>query len=180
MSDSDFEQRLAAFCADRFGGGEDVSALRRLSGGANMESWAFDYGGRGMVLRRLPEGMAERGGDAASVAAISLATQAKLIELARERGVVAPEVLARLQESDGLGTGFVMARVEGETLPHKILDNRDFAQAEKRLCDQCAEQLAAIHVIPPDQAPDEIRTAGAETLLAEQERAYREIGGAIP
>lgn len=180
MSDSDFAQRLAAFCADRFGDKGDPTGLQRLSGGANMESWAFAYGGRGMVMRRLPAGMEERGEEAGSVAAISLATQADLIELAREHGITAPEVLARLEEKDGLGTGFVMAKAEGETLPPKILGNPDFARAEALLAEQCAAELAAIHAIPLSAAPDEIQAIDAEPLLNEQERAYREIGGAIP
>lgn len=180
MSGKDFEDKLAAFCADRFGRVGELSGLERLSGGANMESWGFDYGGRGMVLRRLPAGMDERGEEAGSVAAISLATQADLIELARRRGVTAPELLARLEEPDGLGKGFVMARAKGETLPHRILGNPDFAAAEARLAGQCAAELAAIHAIPISEAPADVRAIDAATLLAEQERAYREIGGAIP
>ena len=180
MTDADFAQRLAAFCADRFGEDCGLSGLERLSGGANMESWAFGWGGRQMVLRRLPDGMEERGADVGSVAAISLAGQADLIELARSHGVIAPAVLARLEPGDGLGKGFVMARAEGETLPHKILGNPHFAEAEAKLANQCAAELAAIHAIEAKGLPDEVRFVAAETLLSEQEHAYREIGGAIP
>ena len=38
----------------RMAGGASLplSNLGRLSGGANMESWSFDWGGAGYVLRR--------------------------------------------------------------------------------------------------------------------------------
>lgn len=179
MPKDDFRVKLAAFCADRFGAGE-LSGLQRLSGGANMESWAFEYGGRGMVLRRLPANMEERGAEAGSIAAISLAAQADLIARARAHGVTAPEVLARLDPTDGLGRGFVMAKAEGETLPHRILGNPAFADAEARLAKQCATELAAIHAIPANEVPDEIRAVDAQTLLDAQEEAYRELHAAIP
>ncbi|NNC72895.1 MAG: phosphotransferase family protein [Sphingomonadaceae bacterium] len=179
MSDAEFADKLTAFCADRFGEGE-LSGLNRLSGGASMESWAFDYGGREMVLRRLPEEMAERGGDADPLTAISLETQAELIELARGRGVTAPEVLAVIEERNDFCKGFVMVRAVGETLPHKILGNPDFASAEARLTEQCARELAAIHAIDPADLPGEIKQVTPEMLLAEQEQSYREVEAAIP
>lgn len=179
MTDAEFEEKLAALCTDRFGGGA-LSGLSRLSGGASMESWAFEYAGRAMVLRRLPDEMAERGGDADPLTAISLETQAELIELARGKGVTAPEVLAVLEERDDCGTGFVMARAEGETLPHKILGNPHFAKAEAQLTGQCARELATIHAIDPAELPEDIKQVTLEMLLAEQEQSYREISGAIP
>lgn len=145
-----------------------------------MESWAFDYGGREMVLRRLPEGMEERDVEAGSIAAIPLNTQATLIELARSQGVTAPEVLAVLQDGDGLSKGFVMARAKGETLPHKILGNPDFAEAEQCLTAQCARELAAIHAIDRSALPADIQQVTPQMLLTEQESSYREIDGAIP
>lgn len=180
VDERQFEERLAAFCARAFGGGAALDGLRRLSGGASMESWAFDHGGRAMVLRRLPDGIDDRGDTDSTVTAISLATQAELIEIARSHGVTAPEVLAQLGEADGIGKGFVMARAEGETLPHKILGKPNFATAESRLTEQCALELARIHAIAPGQLPAEIQQVTASELLDQQEAAYRALGGAIP
>ena len=54
---NDFAELLAA-AMRRFAGKGDLSALSRLSGGANMESWAFEWGSGGRtapyVLRRAP------------------------------------------------------------------------------------------------------------------------------
>lgn len=179
MPDSQFTAKLTAFCADRFGEGE-LSGPTKLSGGASMESWAFGYGGRDMVLRRLPDEMEDRGGDADPTIAISLETQARLIEIARDHGVTAPEVLATIEERDDFGKGFVMARAEGETLPHKILGNPDFAKAEAALTGQCAKELATIHAIDRNILPGDIVEVTPELLLTQQEASYREVGGSIP
>ena len=145
-----------------------------------MESWAFSFGDQEIVLRRLPDGIAGHEDESATVSAISLDAQADLIEQARQSGVTAPEVLAKLSDSDGIGQGFLMAKAEGETLPHKILGNPKFASAKERLTDQCARELAAIHAMYIGDLPDEIQAADAKQLLQLQEQAYRDLNAAIP
>jgi aminoglycoside phosphotransferase (APT) family kinase protein len=178
MEESDFQRALAQFCLQRFGAAP-LEPARRLSGGANMESWLFAVGGQEMVLRRMPEAMAERAAAQDAVTAVSLTGQAELIRIAGAQGVTAPQVLAELGPADALGQGFVMARAHGETLPHKILDNPAFAVAQARLTQQCARELAAIHALDPAMLPDEIQTVTARQLLDGQEAIYRQLGGAI-
>ena len=50
---SDLSTLLPPFMT-RVAGAGDLSNLTRLSGGANMESWAFEWGGGAYVLRRAP------------------------------------------------------------------------------------------------------------------------------
>ncbi len=180
MGDEDLKARLDAVCRAHFDSNDEIRDLQQLSGGASMESWAFAHGDQEMVLRRLPEGIAGDDSDAATVSAISLDAQADLIEIAREAGVTAPQVLAKLTSHDGIGQGFLMARAHGETLPHKILANPDFAEAVGRLTEQCARELAAIHAIDPAMLPDEIQAANASQLLQLQEQAYRDLDATIP
>ncbi|TMR34597.1 phosphotransferase family protein, partial [Actinomadura geliboluensis] len=45
---------VAAALAARLG--SEITGLRRLSGGASRETWAFDAGGRALILRRDPPG----------------------------------------------------------------------------------------------------------------------------
>ena len=71
MSDEAFESRLAALCRDAFGEGE-LQRLARLSGGANMESWALDWGTERLVLRRLPGGGGSEAPAEGNLGAISL------------------------------------------------------------------------------------------------------------
>lgn len=180
MGDDDLKEKLGTFCQTQFGGDGEIVNLQRLSGGASMESWAFDYAERKIVLRRLPDGIADNEADAATVAAISLDAQADLIELARKAKVTAPEVLSKLKPEDGIGQGFLMVRAAGETLPHKILGNPEFASAIDRLTEQCAAELSAIHAIDIATLPDEIQSVSAAGLLSLQEQAYRDIRVEIP
>ncbi|MGR8921011.1 MAG: phosphotransferase family protein, partial [Gammaproteobacteria bacterium] len=58
-----------------------------------------------------------------------------------------PAVLHVLEPADGLGEGFLMKWVEGETLGARIARHEDFAGVRPRLARQCGEILARIHAI---------------------------------
>ncbi|PHR16744.1 MAG: phosphotransferase family protein [Sphingopyxis sp.] len=177
MTDDMFQEKLAAYCARTFGEGGELADVQRLSGGASMESWAFAYGGENYVLRRLPTGLSP---DDDGLRGVPLATQADVIELARSVGVTAPEVRGRLKPEDDLGEGFIMTKAEGETLPHKILGNPEFAQAESRLTSQCAQELAAIHRIEMNPLLQSLEYFSPAELIGLQKDKYHEIGGQIP
>jgi len=177
MNDDIFRDKLAAYCVKTFGAGGELGDVQRLSGGASMESWAFSYGGEDYVLRRLPSGLSP---DDDGLRGVPLSTQADIIELARAAGVTAPEVRGRLNDGDGLGEGFIMTKAEGETLPHKILGNPDFAEAESRLTRQCARELAAIHQIEMNPLLQSLEYFSPADLIRLQKDKYQEIGGQIP
>lgn len=177
MEPAQFEEKLSAACARALGIHGNLGKLQRLSGGASMESWAFVYGGEEFVLRRLPPGISP---DDEGLRGISLATQADVIEQAVKAGVSAPIVRGRLTPEDGIGEGFFMDRARGETLPHKILGNPEYAQAEKSLSDQCAAELAAIHKMDPSSLPGTLEYFTPRELIQLQKDKYHEIGGAIP
>ncbi len=176
MSDPAFESLLVQFCNRQFGETAEISGLKRLTGGANMESWGFDYGDRLLVLRRAP-GTGERSEE---LARISMESEARLIALAGEAGITAPPMLGILTPEDGLGQGYLMARIAGETLPHKILGNPDFARAETALSEQSATELAKIHAMPLDTLPDDIPHEDAAMLLEGLGQRYRDYGARIP
>jgi len=50
------------------------------------------------------------------------------MQLAHDAGLPSPRVLHVLQPQDGLGTGFIMQRVEGETIARKILRDEKFRE----------------------------------------------------
>lgn len=111
------------------------TALERLSGGANMESWRFKAGEDTFILRRAPtlEFMAGR--------PISHATEASLIRAACAAGVMAPEVVAELAPADGIGSGYVMRAIPGSPDPAVILATAD----GEVLIRDIARELAATH-----------------------------------
>lgn len=177
MESPDFKQKLADFCAKTFRSVGLLADVRRLSGGASMESWSFIFDDEAFVLRRLPKGISR---DEEGMRGISLATQADIIDLAVQSEVTAPIVRARLKPEDGLGEGFIMDKAEGETLPHKILGKPEFAEAESRLTEQCALELWRIHNMVPENLPEPLEYLSPAQLIDQQRERYDEIGGAIP
>jgi aminoglycoside phosphotransferase (APT) family kinase protein len=158
---------VTSWCA----GATGVVHAVRLSGGASQETWSFDIvhpdGNIGAILRRAPQGYG-----AAPARAAGLNAEAVLMRLAHDAGVPSPRVLHVLQPSDELGTGFVMARVEGETIPRKILRDAEFAEARPKLARQLGGVLAGIHGLDLAQLP-ELRRMTAAKEIAELERDYR-------
>lgn len=139
------EARLNAFAERRLGTG--ATAVHRLSGGASMESWRFTSADKDYVLRRLPEGASAD----AAINGLPLAIEAEVLRAARAHGVRAPEIVTGLLKEDGLGEGYLMRAIDGETLPHRILGNPDYDTAT--LARDAATQLAQIHAVPPAAVP---------------------------
>lgn len=165
---TDVAAPLAAFMT-RIAGPGVLSDLSRLSGGANMESWSFDWGGAGYVLRRAPsaEYMADRpfGHD----------DEAALVKAAFGAGVRAPEVVGVLAAADGLGTGYVMRRVAGEVSPAKILT----APPPSLLAD-LGRELARIHGVPLTAVPAAIPPMDTAEALAGLKTRFLSYGGDRP
>ena len=172
MIDQTFLEKLAEYCATTFGSGGKLADVQRLSGGASMESWAFSFGGEEYVLRRLPSGLSP---DDDGLRGVPLSTQADIIELARAAGVTAPQVRGRLKPDDGLGEGFIMNKAEGETLPHKILGNPAFREAESRLTQQCARELATIHQIEINPLLQSLEYFSPADLIRVQKKKYHNL-----
>ena len=140
-----------------------VDGLRRLSGGASRESWSFDLvrpdGVRhALVLRRDP---------AATALESARSTEYALLEAAAAGGVPVPPVRVLLQPADGLGRGFVMDRIEGETIPRRILRDDEYAKARPLLASQCGEIAARIHSVDTTTIP-ELDLLDVDTQLDQQ------------
>ncbi len=150
-----------------------VAAATKLSGGASQETWSFEIvrasGNLGANLRRAPKGYG-----ASPTRAAGLGAEARLMQLAYDAGVPSPRVLHLLTPEDDLGTGFVMARVEGETIARKILRDAEFADARPKLARQLGRIAATIHGLPRDKLP-ELRRLTATTEIAELAREYRSL-----
>jgi aminoglycoside phosphotransferase (APT) family kinase protein len=127
----------------------EVEGLRRLSGGASRETWSFDArmsdgSVRPLILRRDPPGARDT---------TTMGLEARILRAARAAGVPVPEVLGGTEDLAAMGVAFlIMERVEGETIPRKILRDEEFAAARPMLAAQCGRVLARIHRIPADGA----------------------------
>jgi aminoglycoside phosphotransferase (APT) family kinase protein len=146
---TDLEARLDAVLSDVVPGHVRLSRLRRLSGGASQETYRVELETRSgplrLAWRRAPGGR-PGGGDPASV---GLETEARLIRAARAAGVPEPEVLHVLREEDGLGPGFLMEWLEGETLGNRIVRAPELEDVRPLLARECGRVLARIHAIDP-------------------------------
>lgn len=149
-----------------------IHDLTRLSGGASQEMWSFrltdDANGPACVLRRQPP---ERGGESTGTKlGISLTDEARLYTRAAEQGVPVPKIRHTLAPEEGLGEGFIMNHVEGETIPQKILKSESLAPALPKLARQCGEVLPKIHSIALDGL-EVLPRLDAETVW----RTYRDL-----
>ena len=80
--------------------------------------------------------------------------EARLLSAAAVADVPVPGIVAASDDRAVLGSSFVvMERIEGETIPRRILRDDEFADTRPLLAAQCGQALAAIHRIPPDEAP---------------------------
>jgi aminoglycoside phosphotransferase (APT) family kinase protein len=154
-------------------GATGVSSAAKLSGGASQETWSFDIvqasGNIGAILRRAPQGYG-----AAPTRAAGLHAEAILMQLAHDAGLPSPRVLHVLKPEDELGTGFIMQRVEGETIARKILRDEQFATARPLLARQLGKVLAGIHGLAVPRELN-LRRMTAAKEIAELERDYRSL-----
>jgi aminoglycoside phosphotransferase (APT) family kinase protein len=159
---------LARVCA-RAGFGVP-SGLTRLTGGAVMESWRFACGDEAFVLRRAPSLAFMEGRP------YGHPTEAALIEAARAKGVTAPEVVAVLEEADGLGSGFVMHALPGTADPKVILGCDD----PDGLLRGIARDLARIHRLRQANVPDGVPVMDYRAAIADLKQQFMDVGGDRP
>jgi aminoglycoside phosphotransferase (APT) family kinase protein len=174
MIEAELSRSVVRWCA----GATGVTGAAKLSGGASQETWRFDIvhpdGAIGAILRRSPKGFG-----AAPSRAAGLAAEAKLMQLAHDAGVPSPRVLHVLAPEDDLGTGFIMQRVEGETIGRKLVRDEAFAAARPILPRQIGGVLAGIHGLPQVNLP-ELRRMTATRELDDFEREYRSLNWPKP
>jgi aminoglycoside phosphotransferase (APT) family kinase protein len=138
---------LAAALGARLGG--TVRDLRHLSGGASRVTSSFDLepdegtGARPLILQ------VDRGSGGATGGSKAHLERA-LLEAARAASVPVPAVVV-MGEHDDIGPAWLVTeRLEGETIPRKILRDPEWAAARRALTTQCGHALAAIHTIDPE------------------------------
>jgi len=127
---SELEERLGA----------PVRSMRLLAGGASKETWDVDSETGRLIVRRAAGGVIHSD-------TLSLEHEFAVLEAAFEAGVSVPRPVAYLG-SLGERAAFAMERVEGETIGRRIVK-----APPRGLETQLADQLAAIHAIPPARLP---------------------------
>jgi aminoglycoside phosphotransferase (APT) family kinase protein len=156
-----------------------IASLRRLTGGASRETWSLDAtleresGNETLplILQR------DRPGGAKGMAR---SLEFALLRVAFDAGVPAPEPLF-LGDDSLLTEFFLVRRIDGETLPKRLMRDDAYAAAREALPAQLGGVLAGIHAIALAQPGLEALSApapGAAPAAAEVAR-YEQIFRAI-
>lgn len=150
MTDRSVVDDLTARLADRLSAlaasPVRVHELTRLSGGASRETWAFtaeraDGSQRQLILRS----GAGTGGVALRVEGVAMAAAARA-------GVPVPQVVDSGDDGGALRHSYlIMDRVEGETIPRRLLRDEPFAAVRPRLVSELGAVLARLHSVPLDR-----------------------------
>ncbi len=169
-------ERVAAVLTRATGSDVIVSAVTPLSGGAASDTFAVDALRDGapwpLILQRNPNG---------DHAGLTKADQAALQQRALAHGLPVAEVVAVLEPGDGLGAGFVMARIDGESLAPKWLKLPDYAEARAALTGQCAAVLAKLHAVPLGEVAGlSLPDGSLDTARARMCELYRSFRADVP
>jgi aminoglycoside phosphotransferase (APT) family kinase protein len=143
-------KRVARFIAEQAGESRvEVAGLRRLAGGSSRQVWSLDavVGDRhlDLVLRIDPT----FGRDAERVGrAGGFSGEFEILRAAHAAGVPVPRPWWWCGDPELLGGPFyLMDRVEGETIPRRILRSEELEAARAELPAQLGTALAGIHTI---------------------------------
>ncbi len=126
----------------------EIEQLRRLTGGANRETWSFnavtDAGQKHeLILQRDRAGVERLAG--------GCFREAEVVRRAAQHGVPVAQVMLTGDTPNPLGRSFSIARrISGETIGRRILRDEQWEQARASFVTDCAEALARIHNITPE------------------------------
>jgi aminoglycoside phosphotransferase (APT) family kinase protein/uncharacterized protein YhfF len=174
----DFHQALAAMLDQIVPGFETLESADRLTAGASQETWRLSIatreGDKCLCMRR--NAGAVEAGD------VTPRVEARLMQAALAEGIPAPAIYHILQPGDGLGEGFLMEWLDGETLGGRIVHSPRFAGIRPRLAYQCGETLARLHSIDLETSglSSCLPSAKPEELVNVTWQQYREFDTAQP
>jgi aminoglycoside phosphotransferase (APT) family kinase protein len=155
-----------------------VEALRAVTTGASQEIWTFDAlrndAPEALVLRR-----ARNWSESSQAMSAGMSAEAALLRVAAAHGVPVPRVVSELREHEGLGQGYVMQHVVGETAGHRIVRDPALVAARPHLLADCAHLLARLHSVPVVELPP-LREGQARDELRHWAQSYRANGVARP
>jgi aminoglycoside phosphotransferase (APT) family kinase protein len=175
--DNSFNHALEAMTARIVPGARGIANLRRLSAGATLETWSLDAVDgdavlHPLILRRSPGGLR-------STESLSLETEANLIRVLDGSGVPVATVVHTLIPADGLGDGFLMTRIEGETIARKVLRDSEFAAIRPHLATQFGTIRGRMTKVDSARLPS-LPFKPAEIILARLASRHDSLGVARP
>lgn len=170
-------ERLRAACRRRHGDGVEIENVSVATLGGSSRTILFDLvtaHGREALVSRQETYTLDRS------PFLPPALQFRLLELAYRERVPVPEPLFEFTPDEGLGRGHVMRRVDGETLPKRLLTDPAFARARDGFVCEAAGVLARLHAIDPVHAAFLESSPDSRDPLAAQLERYDYYGEPHP
>lgn len=183
---AEFEAALENVLRREIDAFETLISAERLTGGASQETYRLvariDGVEQTLAFRRSAGGATE-----VVEGRPGLAAEAELMRVAAAAGVPEPEVLAvidpqRHPVDTGLGLGFVMEWLEGETLGARIVRAPELDDVRSRLAYQIGRILARIHQIDVAATGLDalLTTKSTEDYVNETWQRYQDLGTPQP
>jgi len=134
----------------------EIANLHRLSIGASRETWSFDAVAgslrQPLIMQRARAGAVQIGLGPA---------EAAIMGEARAGGVSVPEVVLSGTGGNPLERDFtIVRRIEGESIPRRILRDARLDSARQTFVADCARELAAIHALDGSEWHDVLPAVG--------------------
>ena len=181
LTPEQLDERLTKFLKRSHGARSvRIEGLRLLTGGASRQTWSFDAvieDAGGQISR---QALILRGDPRRGPNLMPREMEYALLKAAGEEGIPVPKV--HLMGDDSLGMpSFLMERVEGETIPRRLLRDDVYAEARRAMTGQLGAILANIHRVPTEgrgldelPAPPPDRSP-AENEVTRYEQTYRAV-----
>jgi aminoglycoside phosphotransferase (APT) family kinase protein len=186
MADA-FATALKNVLSRELSGFKSLLSCQQLTAGASQETYRIiikdssvedAIGERQLALRRSQPSQ----DDGSGVGSISLATEARLFQLAGAAGIPGPGISYVLVPEDGLGSGFIMEWLDGETLGQRIVRAEELAEIRPRLARECGQILGRIHTLDWWAADlnEDLPEIDPATLVDETWSYYRDFNVPVP
>jgi len=173
--DSGLASALASRLQTLWGTEAQVAGVRPLPGGASRESWDVRVRTAGGAERSLI--LLREAGGRARYPDQKVAVEAAAMSAARAAGVPVAEIYD--YGAGALGQGYLlMERLDGETIPRRLLREEAYAAVRPGLAHRLGEVLARIHQVDPGSVRD-LPRVDALGQVTEQYQAFAEPRPAV-
>ncbi len=145
LKNEENRQRLEAIIMKNISSCKSIVNINVLTGGASRQMFKVHMDteeGDKIAVLRLPGNEGEE-----SLDQLSLSQEVVVMEAVLAAGVKTPKIYFELQEEDGLGEGYMMEFLAGETLGGRIARSRKYEEARNGLATQVGTTLGKIHRI---------------------------------
>lgn len=156
----------------RFEGATLVS-VKQLTAGASQQTFRITLEGRKGETLTYAMRRAQPGLESSSYGQLPPSLEVELLKLAASGGVPVPAINYVLALDDGLGDGYIMEWLEGETMGQRIVKLPELADVRQSLAFDCGQALAKIHGLPvSDLLSTKLHKVSPEALVRETWDAY--------